>query len=139
MRHSIQLKKVAHKYSINRTEIIVVLGLGFLQIRVQIDQNFTVHHADFVDDQIWTILPMFRLATHLFLFLFANWKISGAMKSNSRDIESRGASGGGNDQLILSPNGSNQTTFSRAAFSKHSQLPAATASQLCSFQEYDPQ
>ena len=71
---------------------------------------------------------MFRLVTHLFLFLFANWKIASAMKSNAHDIESGGASGGGKNQLILSierskpsMDGSNQTTFSRAAFSKYSQ------------------
>ena len=49
------------------------------------------------------------------------------MKSNTCDIENRGASGGGNYQLILSiehskpsADGSYQTTFSRAVFSKHS-------------------
>src|SRR5204863_9522050 len=79
-------------------------------------------------DQILMILPRFRLAAYFLLFLFANWKIDGTMKSNAHDIESCGASGGGNDELILSierskprTDGSNQTTFSCAAFSKHSQ------------------
>ena len=65
------------------------------------------------------------------------------MKSNARDIESSGASGGGNDQLILSiehskpsTDGSYQTTFSSAAFSKHSQSQlradlASSKSMIC--------
>ena len=72
MRYDNQLKKVTHKYDINLIEIIIRLRLGFLQIRVQIDQHFTVHHADFVDDQILTILSMFHLAAYFFLFLFVN-------------------------------------------------------------------
>ena len=102
--------------------------LSFLQIRVQIDQHFTVHHADFVDDQVLTMGPMFRFTAYFFFALVANWKIGGAMEGNASDVESGCASGGGNDQLILSiqhskpcADGSNQTTFSRAAFSKHSQ------------------
>src|SRR5436305_10594079 len=66
-------------------------------------------------------------AAYLFLFLFPNRKIGGAMKGSACNIESGSASGGGNHQLILSiedskprADGSNQTTFSRAAFSKHS-------------------
>ena len=50
------------------------------------------------------------------------------MEDNASDVESGCASGGGNEWLILSiqhskpcADGSNQTTFSRAAFSKHSQ------------------
>ena len=102
--------------------------LGILQIRVQIDEHFTVHHADLVDDQILAVGPIFLLAANFFLFLVANWKIASAMKGNASDIESGGASGGGDDQLILSierskpyTDGSDQTTFSRSAFSKHSQ------------------
>src|SRR5436305_13112620 len=127
MRYDNQLKKVTHKYDINFIEIIIRPRLGFLQIRVQIDQHFTVHHADFVDDQILTILSMFHLAAYFFLFLFVNWKIADAMKSNARDVESRDVSEGDNDQLILSikrskpsMNDSNQTTFFSTAFSKHS-------------------
>ena len=41
--------------------------LSFLQIRVQIDQHFTVHHADFVDDQVLTMGPMFRFTAYFFL------------------------------------------------------------------------
>jgi hypothetical protein len=131
MRHGSQLKKVVHKYNINPIEIIVMPRLGFLQIRIQIDQHFTVHHADFIDDQILTILP---LATHLFLFLFVNWKIVGTM-SNARDVENRGTSGGGNDQIILSiecskssTNGSNQTTFSHAVTARTSLLTGLISS-----------
>ena len=81
--------------------------LGFLQICVQIDQHFTVHHADFVDDQVSSIGPIFPLVAYFFLALFANWKIAGAVKGNARDIESGRASGGGNDQLILSTSTAN--------------------------------
>ena len=71
--------------------------------------------------------PMFRFTADFFFALVANWKIGGAMEGNASDVESGCASGGGNEQLILSiqhskprADGSNQTTFSRAAFSKHS-------------------
>src|SRR5436305_4605721 len=143
VRYSSELEKIAHKYDINASEIIIGLRLGFLQIYVQIDQHFTVHHADFVDNQVLTISPIFPLVAYFFLALFANWEIAGAMKSNARDVESGRASGGGNDQLILSiehskpcTDSSNQTTFSCATFSKHSQAQlrpdlASSKSMIC--------
>ena len=72
VQYSSELKKIAHKYDINAFEIIIELRLGFLQIYVQIDQHFTVHHADFVDNQILTISSIFPLVAYFFLALFAN-------------------------------------------------------------------
>ena len=105
------------------------MRLCLSQIFVQIDEHYAVHHADFVDDQIMTIGPVLPLIiAYLFLFLFANRKIGSAMKGSACDVESSRTSGGGNHQLILSiehskprADGSYQTTFSSAAFSKHSQ------------------
>src|SRR5438045_8895740 len=76
-----------------------------------------------------TISPILSLSIVYLLFfcLFPNWKIGSAMKSNACDLESSSTGGGGNHQLILSiehskpsTDGSYQTTFSCASFSKHS-------------------
>src|SRR5947199_10848415 len=113
MQYSSELKKIAHKYDINSFEIIIELRLDFLQIYVQIDQHFTVHHADFVDNQVLTISPIFSLVAYFFLALFANWEIAGAMKSNARDVKSGRATGCGNDQPSLSIEHSKPSTYSR--------------------------
>src|SRR5437773_5389062 len=103
VRYGSQLKKVAHKYDIDPTEIIVGPRLRLTQIRVQIDEHFTVHHADLVDDQILTNGPVFPLGiAYTFLFLCSNWMIGSTMKGNAGDVESGRASGGGNNELILS-------------------------------------